>query len=74
MKQETKCNCKHCSSYDLYRWATIMECKCSCHDDKKIVGHDSLCCEFANGKREDNPYNELDKASNYKKIIDDFLL
>ena len=64
-----KCECEHCKTYPLYKWATIMECKCMCHTSEGIEGHDSLCCEFPNGKKKDNPYNELRSAAYYEKNI-----
>jgi len=68
-----KCNCHFCKNYDKYRWATIMECKCGCHDDDVINGHDSLCCEFSNGKKKDNPYKNLRSAKYYNSIINKIL-
>lgn len=70
MGNPNKCKCVHCTNNDLYRWATIMECQCVCHDNSHPVGHDDLCCPYPNGKRKDNPYNELKPASYYKKILD----
>jgi len=69
------CNCKFCRNYRRYVWAVIMECPCGCHTDKnkRPIGHDSLCCEFPNGKRKDNPYKKLKPASYYKKVLDEFL-
>ena len=37
-----------------------------------ITGHDSLCCEFPNGKVKDNPYKELEPARYYKEILNLF--
>ncbi len=65
-----KCDCKFCKTYDKYRWATIMECPCNCHEESDIVGHDGLCCPFPNGKKKDNPYEDLMPASYYKEILD----
>ena len=64
----SKCNCDFCKTYDKYKWAMIMECKCGCHNDNGINGHDSLCCEFPNGKKKNNPYNELKNAKDYKNL------
>lgn len=66
------CECDFCKTYDQYRWATIMECKCVCHDTDNPIGHDSLCCEFPNGLRKDNPYTELKSAEYYKSILNEF--
>ena len=74
MEDSNKYTCNFCTTYNLYRWAIIMECKCSCHDSTDITGHDSLCCEFPNGKRKDNPYNDLKPARHYKKILDKKLI
>jgi hypothetical protein len=49
-----------------------MECPCHCHISDGIDGHDSLCCEFPNGKRKDNPYKELKTSSYYLGILNDF--
>ena len=65
-----KCNCESCVNRDLYRWATIKECKCACHVNTDITGHDRLCCEFPNGLIKNNPYSELKPAKEYKKILD----
>jgi len=72
MANPNGCKCTHCTNYDLYRWATIMECGCGCHDDEHPAGHDSLCCPFPNGKKKDNSYNELKPAIEYKKILDEW--
>lgn len=64
-----KCNCSFCKNYDKYRWATIMECQCHCHDSESINGHDGLCCEFPNGKKKDNPYKKLKEASYYARRL-----
>ena len=62
-----RCKCDLCVNYDMYRWATIIECKCACHKSNGPSGHDSLCCEFPNGKAKDNPHKELKPASQYEK-------
>ena len=62
------CNCILCKKYRKYKWATIMECGCGCHDDKGISGHDALCCEFPNGKRKNNPYKKLKSAKHYEQF------
>jgi hypothetical protein len=46
-----------------------MECKCGCHTSNDIVGHDSLCCPYPNGKKKDNPYTDLKPASYYNEIL-----
>jgi len=69
---KTVCKCEHCTAYDLYRWATIMECGCGCHDEDVPSEHDNLCCPFPNGKRKDNPHKELLPASSYKKILNEW--
>jgi hypothetical protein len=49
-----------------------MECKCKCHDDDGMTGHDSLCCEFPNGLKRNNPHKDLLPAEYYRKIMDDW--
>jgi len=63
------CDCEFCKTHDRFRWATIMECKCGCHTSNDIVGHDSLCCPYPNGKKKDNPYTDLKPASYYNEIL-----
>lgn len=65
-----KCSCKFCDTYNKYRWATISECSCGCHVSDEIVGHDGLCCEFPNGKKKNNPYNDLQSSEYYRGILD----
>ena len=65
-----KCSCTFCKNYRRYKWAKIKECPCSCHTDSEPAGHDSLCCEFPNGRKKDIPYKHLNSAKYYKKIID----
>ena len=72
MKQDSKCLCSICTNYDFYRWATITECKCECHNSSQPFGHDALCCEFPNGQRTHNPYKNLRPAIEYKKILDEW--
>ena len=66
------CQCDFCRTYERYIWATVLECGCECHlgDDLRPSGHNRLCCEFPNGKKKDNPYDDLFSASKYKKILD----
>ena len=64
------CECTLCTNYHRYKWATIMECKCGCHDRDEPSGHDGLCCEFPNGRRKENPYTDLKEAKYYKDILD----
>lgn len=68
-----KCNCYFCEIYDKYRWAVISDCKCGCHNDDDVIGHDSLCCEFPNGKKKDSPYKKLKASKHYKKLLDVFI-
>lgn len=68
-----KCQCNLCTNIDKYRWATIMECKCCCHDSDDVTGHDSLCCEYPNGLRRNNPYKDLLPAKHYGQIIHNIL-
>jgi len=49
----------------------IMNCVCGCHTDKEIVGHSSLCCEFPNGKKKNNPYKKLKSVEYYRKILEE---
>lgn len=56
MEANKSCECSLCKAYDTRRWETIESCQCACHTSDKIAGHDSLCCEFPNGKKKDNPY------------------
>lgn len=53
----------------MYKWAVIMECKCSCHDGDGLAAHDSLCCAVPNGLRRKNPYKKLESPEFYKKIL-----
>ena len=66
------CTCVFCRNYNRYKWAVIMECGCGCHLGKGIDGHDSLCCEFPNGKKKNNPYKRLKSAQFYKDRIDEW--
>ena len=66
------CDCVHCTNYDMFKWATIMECKCACHDSSNPSGHDELCCPFPNGQRKNNPYDKLKPAIEYRKILDEW--
>jgi len=67
-----KCTCEFCITYDKFRWATIMECKCCCHNDEEILGHDELCCPFPNGKKKNNPHVNLKPALEYRKLLDSY--
>ena len=71
-KKDNPCQCTHCVNYELYKWAVIMECPCLCHSDDGVTGHDSLCCEFPNGLRKNNPHKVLEKAEVYRKILNDW--
>lgn len=71
MEEKDRCQCDFYTTYDLLRWATIMECRCVCHDTEDIMGHEGLCCEFPNGKRKDNPHSELKSAIEYRNMIED---
>ena len=70
--EKEKCQCSFCRTYDRYIWAVISECKCGCHRDSDLrpIGHDSLCCEFTNGRASDNPYTDLRNAKEYQMILD----
>lgn len=63
------CNCNFCKTYDKYKWAVVSECKCSCHTDDGMSGHESLCCEFPNGLIKNNPYKKLVSAKYYGKKL-----
>jgi len=63
------CECDFCQIYDKYRWATIDECGCACHSGHGIVGHESMCCEFPNGKRINIPYTDLKPAIEYQNEL-----
>lgn len=65
-----ECQCALCKAHDLYRWATIMECKCFCHQVDYPVAHDNLCCQFPNGVKADNPHKNLESAEHYKKALE----
>lgn len=65
----SKCNCEICRTYRRYKWAVIKECPCSCHDNDDPSGHDSLCCEFPNGRKKDVPFKRLRNSSYYRKIL-----
>lgn len=60
-KKENGCNCTLCKEINKRQWKTIMECECVCHTEYSIIGHSSLCCEYPNGKKWDNPYKKLKK-------------
>jgi hypothetical protein len=68
-----KCQCVLCTNIDKYKWAVVMECKCSCHNGDGVTGHDSLCCEYPNGLKKNNPYQNLLSAKHYGQIIHDIL-
>jgi hypothetical protein len=72
-EQNDKCQCKLCLNIDKYRWATVMECKCVCHDSDGLSGHESLCCEYPNVLKRNNPYMDLLSSNCYNKIINDSL-
>ena len=63
------CECTFCKAYEKYKWAVVIECKCACHDGDGIIGHDSLCCEFPNALRKNNPHDDLKPSKYYKDII-----
>ena len=65
LKELEMCNCRFCRIYHRYRWAVIKECLCGCHKNKYPSGHDSLCCEFPNGRIKDIPYKSLKSAAYY---------
>ena len=60
------CKCIFCETYNKYKWAVVMECGCSCHDDDGMSGHDSLCCEYPNGLKRNNPHEELMSVEYYR--------
>jgi len=64
------CNCKFCKTYEKYKWAVVLECKCGCHSEDGITGHDSLCCAFPNALKKNNPHKKLMPEKYYKKILD----
>jgi hypothetical protein len=49
-----------------------MECGCACHDDDGMSGHDSLCCEFPNVLRKNNPHKDLLPLKEYQAMMDKF--
>jgi len=73
---EEKCKCQFCQTYEKYKWAVVMECKCGCHTGDGMTGHDGLCCEFPNGLKKNNPHKDLLSVAEYniifKGIDDDF--
>lgn len=64
------CNCTFCENYKKYKWAVVMECKCTCHVGDGITGHDGLCCAYPNALKRNNPHEELKSAEYYREIID----
>ena len=68
------CKCAFCKTYKKYKWAVVMECKCCCHDGDGMTGHDSLCCEFPNGLRKNNPYKNLKSAEYYRNMMQELAL
>lgn len=64
-----KCRCTFCVNYDFYKWAKISECKCGCHTSDGTDGHSSLCCEFPNGLKKNNPHTDLMPSEHYHEII-----
>jgi hypothetical protein len=70
VKPEGACSCKFCATYDLYRWATISQCRCACHGTDSPSGHDGLCCEFPNGYKGDSPYDQLRDVKDYRTVLD----
>ncbi len=53
----------------MYKWAVVMNCKCGCHEDDGMSGHDSLCCSIPNGLKKNNPFKEeLDLEDLTKKM------
>lgn len=67
-----KCKCVHCTTYEFYKWAVVMECKCVCHTGDGMTGHDVLCCSIPNGLKKNNPHEKLESVAYYKKILDDW--
>jgi len=63
-----KCKCSFCKTHELEKWATVMECKCCCHEEG-FVSHDGLCCSVPNVLKRDNPYKDLKPASEYKEEL-----
>ena len=68
-----KCQCKICTNIDKYLWATVTECKCICHSNDGMTGHENLCCEYPNVLKKDNPHQNLLPAKHYGQIIHDIL-
>jgi len=58
LEKLNRCDCEICKKNDIRKWDIISECPCTCHNSTNIMGHDSLCCEYPNGKKFNNPYNE----------------
>jgi hypothetical protein len=70
--EDARCQCFFCKTYPLQKWATVMECGCSCHDGDGLAGHSSLCCPIPNALKKNNPYKNLEKAEVYEKKINDY--
>lgn len=66
------CNCEFCQTYNKYKWAIVMECKCQCHKADGITGHDNLCCEFPNALLINNPHDDLKHSGYYLDILKRF--
>ena len=50
------CNCNHCYRNFVRKWRIVSECGCFCHSKKESSGHSSLCCEYPNTYKKDNPF------------------
>ena len=66
------CNCTHCKTYPLYKWAVVSECGCGCHTGDGMTGHDALCCSLPNVLKKNNPHKNLKEAKYYRGILDEW--
>lgn len=68
----SQCTCEFCTDYRKYIWAVVLECKCGCHTDDGVTGHDALCCEIPNGLKRNNPHPDLEDVVTRTKILKEF--
>lgn len=64
-----KCECIFCTTHELEKWATVMECGCGCHQNG-FTAHDGLCCSVPNVLKVDNPHTDLKPKKFYRDQLD----
>lgn len=45
--KEHSCMCELCADHQIEKFAELMACGCTCHQDG-YAGHDGLCCQVPN--------------------------